>query len=246
MAEGCRLWVTRTRLPAPQHRGFGALLRSSAVGGAVSQRLEIYGDYVCPYCYLMQDTLARLAEDGVLLQHRAAELYPSPWPLGEWPYPETEWEAVVAPLAAELGVAVQRPRLPTRTRKAHEAAAFARERGRFRELHETIFRAYFQEGRDIGRIDVLVELGAVVGLERMELKVALDVDMHAARIARETEAGWREGIQAVPAYVRRPAESGVASRRAAAEVRYGVRSYESMRAWLASGASRDEEIGGGS
>jgi predicted DsbA family dithiol-disulfide isomerase len=175
--------------------------------------------------------LAPLRAEGVRIENRPFELRPAPAPLPDLEAPQylAGWEQSVMPLAAALGApGMKRPRLSTRTRKAHEAAAFAREHGAGDAMHRAIYEAYFLEQRDIGRVDVLVEIGASVGLERMALKVALDIDRHTDEVvAHEAEAG-RLGITAVPAHLA-----------AGADGRYrlmmGVRPTEDVRALLAAG-----------
>ena len=68
-------------------------------------------------------------------------------------------------------------------------------------MRAAVFAAYFADGRDVGRIDVLVELGEALGLDRTELKVVLDVDTFAGRVAAEQDAALRAGVQGVPTVV---------------------------------------------
>ncbi|NLG63821.1 MAG: hypothetical protein GX539_16405, partial [Candidatus Cloacimonetes bacterium] len=134
--------------------------------GAAGADLIVYADYVCPFCYLGELAIAPLRDEGVRIENRPFELRPKPTPLPDMdaPYFREGWERSVLPIAAELGVTgMKRPTLATRTRKAHEAAAFAREHGAGAAMHRAIYEAYFLEQRDIGRVDVLVEIGASVG-----------------------------------------------------------------------------------
>ena len=126
---------------------------------------------------------------------RAYELYPAPvrLPLGG---PEVE---AALPLAAALGLEMRRPPMAARTRKAHELARFAAGRGMERAMRAAIFGAYFAEGRDIGRIDVLVEIDAGLGLDASETKVVLDVDTFAAEVMRDGAEARRLGIAGTPA-----------------------------------------------
>jgi predicted DsbA family dithiol-disulfide isomerase len=166
--------------------------------------LVVFTDYACPFCYLAEAVLERVrAEVDVAVEYRAFELYPSPLPLAD---PDDEamarlWAGFVEPLAKALRVPVRRPARAVRTRKAHEAAYFAREHGRMPELHRSIFRAHFVDGRDIGRVDVLVGLGEDTGLDRTGLKVALDVDRFAGRVADDDAAARRHGVTGVPAFL---------------------------------------------
>ena len=157
----------------------------------------VCADFTCPFSYVTETALRRMEAAGeVSLQYLAFELYPHPEPL---PGLDPQSLDPVRPLAAELGLPLGEPVDAVRSRKAHEAATFARGRGVEGPLRDAIFRAYFEAGRDIGRIDVLVELGAGVGLDASELKVVLDVDALAAQVEAEEEAARSAGITAVPA-----------------------------------------------
>lgn len=181
----------------------------------------VFSDYVCPFCCLAEATLSRLRrEDRVEVAYRAFELRPAPLPLLD---PGDEglrraWERVVEPLARELGVVMRLPRVQPRTRKAHEAVAFARDHGRFPAMHEALFRAFFAEGEDIGRIDVLVRLGGSVGLEPTALKVALDIDQYTERVLAEEIEAQERGVAGVPSFL------------IGEELRVGLQSYEALRA----------------
>jgi 2-hydroxychromene-2-carboxylate isomerase len=134
--------------------------------GVRQQRLVVFADYACPFCYLADTSLARLRrERGVDVDAAAFELRPvgTPLPAPDEPWLREEWRRVVQPLADRLGVPMRLPSFATRTRKAHEAVAYAREAGAFPAMHEAVYRAWWRHGRDIGRIDVLMEIGGVRG-----------------------------------------------------------------------------------
>jgi predicted DsbA family dithiol-disulfide isomerase len=159
----------------------------------------VFSDFACPFSYVTEAALRRMQAAGqVEPTHLAWELYPAPAPL---PAADAgEWLNALRPLADELGLPLQVP-APVRTRKAHEAAAFAASRGAGPAMREALFAAHFGQGRDIGRIDVLVEIGAAAGLDASELKVVLDVDAFSARVAAEQEAGRGAGVEGVPTVV---------------------------------------------
>lgn len=188
-------WARRApRLrPRPGHGKFPAVMSGPA--------LVVFLDYVDPFSYLLEPALRRLEdEDGVEVRRQPFELHA---PVGRLPDPNAperirQWRDEVEPLARELGTVIRRPRLIPWTRKAHELARFAASRGRFREVHEALFRAHFVEGRDIGRIDVLVTIGAAAGLPLTDTKVTLDVDACADHVAAAREEAARLGVHRVP------------------------------------------------
>jgi predicted DsbA family dithiol-disulfide isomerase len=133
----------------------------------------------------------------VEVRYRALELYPAP---AEPPAPSEEegWEEAVRPLAERLGVALRAPDFRPRTRKAHEAACFAEERGVGEAMRDSIFRAYWAEERDIGRVDVLMEIAAALGLDPVDLKIALDIDRYSESVVHDLRLAERLRVPGTP------------------------------------------------
>ena len=161
--------------------------------------LVVFSDFACPFSYVTEAAVRRMQRAGeVQPTWMAFELYPAPAPL---PESKGEWMEALRPLAAELDLPLAVPPVAVRTRKAHEAAAFAERKGVGRQMREAVFAAYFGEGRDISRIDVLTELGAGLGLDETELRVGLDVGGAAGRIDAELEAARGVGVEQTPTLV---------------------------------------------
>jgi predicted DsbA family dithiol-disulfide isomerase len=166
--------------------------------------IRLYSDFACPFCYLAEVGARRLEIEGRAIDYRAYELRPAPYPLespGADPAKVAGWERGVAPAAKALGITMQMPTFGVRTRKAHEAARLARVLGRERPMRDALFAAYFAEGRDIGRIDVLTRIAGEVGLDITEMKVTLDIDQYSDEVALEASEASAMGLQGVPAYV---------------------------------------------
>lgn len=160
----------------------------------------LFADFTCPFSYVTETALRRMEAAGeVAITCLPFELYPAPAPLPAGD--DGGGVDALHPLAQELGITLRVPPIPARTAKAHEAAAFAETRGVGPTMRVSIYGAYFGEGRDIARIDVLVELGAALGLDASELKVVLDVDSLAPRIEAEQDAARRAGVESTPTLV---------------------------------------------
>ena len=166
-------------------------------------RITVFSDYVCPFCYLEEPDLARVREtfgDMVGVDWRAYELRPHPIPTldpdGE--YLHRVWNASVYPMARSLGTTLRLPPVQPRSRKALEAAELARERGRYDAMHNALFRAFLEEGRDIGDVEVLLDIGGSVGLDREELRVALDEGRYTEKVVADERLAARLGVDSVP------------------------------------------------
>lgn len=161
---------------------------------------EFYYDYVDPASYLVDRILAGLGGETPL------EVVPRPFelrrPPGEMVDPRSDdWKSYRDQMrreAGRIGVEMEPPDLVPWSRKAHELALHAREKGVFPEIHRALFRAYFQEGRDVGRVDVLVGIAVDRGLDRTEVKAILDVDKYLETVESERSRAERRGVRGVP------------------------------------------------
>lgn len=128
-------------------------------------------------------------------------------------YLHSVWGSSVYPLAKNLGVEIKLPPVQPRSRRAHEAAHWARRHGKFREYNDALFRAFFQRGEDIDNTDVLVCLGSDMGLEGDDLRKALDNASHLENVLADEREAKKLGLRGVPAFIanRKIALSGVQS-----------------------------------
>ncbi|QDE67426.1 DsbA family oxidoreductase [Myxococcus xanthus] len=167
-------------------------------------RLDVWSDYVCPFCYLELPILKQLhARLGAELDihWRAFELRPTPArplaPVSE--LPRSAWARAVYPMAEQRGLTMKPPPVQPRSRLALEAAEFAKDAGAFSPFHEALFRAFFEDGRDIGDLRVLADLAEDVGLDRESMTRALEASRYTARVLADEEEAQRLGIRGVPA-----------------------------------------------
>lgn len=161
-------------------------------------RITVFSDFTDPASYVTEAGARVLAaEHGLAVEYRAVEAYPSPTPLPALEALAERVEAVAGSARAE-GLALELPDFVPRTRKAHEAAMLATEHGKGEAMRKAIQEAYWAEGRDIGRIDVLVEIGAALGLDPDDVKIALDIDRFEDSLARDSDIARRLGIRFVP------------------------------------------------
>lgn len=170
----------------------------------------IHFDFIDPLSYLLAGELAALGEDVLSgLAWHPFELRPPPTPL------VTVDDASLADRwrearekAPDLGVTFDPPELVPWTRKAHELVLHARgddvedpARDVEDAVRRRIFEAYLLEGRDIGRVDVLVAVAVDLGLDRTETKAVLDVDTHQAAVASLRAEAADRGVTDTPTVV---------------------------------------------
>lgn len=194
-------------------------------------RIDVWSDYVCPFCFLQLPELHRLEQEfgsAVEIVWRAFELRPEPRhtldPAGD--YLRTTWERSVYPMALERGLMLQLPPVQPHSRKAMEVAAFARAHHMFDAMHVALFRAFFQQGCDIGETEVLVELGLQLGLDPNELRQALFQQRYTQEVVEDEQLAMQLGINGVPTAILRLDPSGWLE----AEPLQGAVPYETLRA----------------
>lgn len=166
--------------------------------------MSVWSDYVCPFCYLelpVLDHLQRRLGDALTIDWRAFELRPDPVPTlnpdGE--YLHRVWNASVYPMAETRGMTLRLPPVQPRSRKALEAAEFAREQGKFDAMHRALFRAFFEHGRDLEDVSVLLDVAVSVGVDDEALKTALLTGKYEAKVLADQALAQRLGVSGVPA-----------------------------------------------
>jgi predicted DsbA family dithiol-disulfide isomerase len=181
-------------------------------------RIDIYSDTVCPWCYLgkrrFELAVAARPQYEPRVTWRPFELNP------DMP---AEGADRATYLAARLGTAERvaeanaelvrqgaasgiefrfdlMTRMPN-TRRSHLLIAHAGRSGRQSAVKERIMRAYFEQGCDIGDIEVLVRLGVEAGLGERESRSALILRSGQDGVVAAERHAAVLGITGVPTFV---------------------------------------------
>ncbi len=187
-------------------------------------KIDVWSDVACPWCYIgkrrFASALARIAErDGaapdVEVEYHSFELSPDT-PV-DFEGTSTEFLARhkgiplaqaqqmndhVTRLAAAEGLEYRMDDVQhTKTLKAHELLHLARAKGVQEEMKERLLRAYFTEGRHVGRVEELADLATEVGLDRAEVVAGLESGRYAEAVAADMAQARAYGIAGVPFYV---------------------------------------------
>jgi predicted DsbA family dithiol-disulfide isomerase len=191
-------------------------------------KIEIYSDLICPWCYIgkrrMQAGLKLFGSDfATEIIWRPFQLNPEmpsegmdrktyrSRKFGSWERSQA-MDDNVASIGRSIGIGFHYDRVlvTPNTMAGHRMLWWAKQRKRQHHLAEALFHAYFTEGRDIGRHDVLAEVASEVGLPKDEAHAFLDGDGGRKEVALEEMAGRSLGLDGVPFFVvnGRPAFSG--------------------------------------
>jgi predicted DsbA family dithiol-disulfide isomerase len=190
-----------------------------AAASAALSRIDVVSDAICPWCWIgkrhLGDALARLADEGERfdVHWRPFQLNPDMPPEGveraayraaKFGSAERsrELDAQVAAAGAAVGLEFRfdRQRRTPNTVDAHRLIRRAGEAGPAAQdaVAEALFRAYFQDGRDVGDAAVLAEVASAAGLEDAAAFLASG---DGAAEVRAEDAGFRSlGISGVPSF----------------------------------------------
>jgi len=110
-------------------------------------------------------------------------------------------EAAVREATQAAGLPLNRPKLVPNSRQAHETGFLAEAKGLGDAYHRAVFSAYFAYARNIGDVEVLVEIGEEVGLARDEILDTLHTGRYRADVDRATADAFKRGIRSVPNFI---------------------------------------------
>jgi len=184
-------------------------------------KIEVWSDYVCPFCYIGKRRLEQALEqfphkDLVEVEFKAFELDPnSPTYSGEsihevlaHKYRMSVEQAIqanqnVGNQAATVGLSYRFDDMkPTNTFDAHRLAQFAKTKGRAAVVSEKLLQAYFTEGKHIGDYDTLADIAEASGLNRLEvLNILQDKTAFANEVRADEAIAQQYQIGGVPYFV---------------------------------------------
>jgi predicted DsbA family dithiol-disulfide isomerase len=189
-------------------RGGSYIVRNGS--GAMALKIVMFSDYICPFCYVGFETMRRLKpEFDFDLEWRGFQIHPE-WPAEGIPIDKALeamnpvsrvalWKRISA-MAEAVGFSMKPPTVLTNSRAALAATEFARESGRDEALEERIYRAYFNEGVNIGDAETVARLAAEAGLDSGEVADAIKSPNYEMRLKNNSLAAHQRGVSGVPTF----------------------------------------------
>jgi predicted DsbA family dithiol-disulfide isomerase len=181
-------------------------------------KVDVWSDIACPWCYIGKRKFEAGVEafDGeVEVTYHSFELAPDT-PVD---FQGSEIDFLVqhkgmsaaqvkpmldrvAGIAHEVGLEYDFDALQhTNTIKAHQLIHYAKAHGKQLEATERLLKAYFVEGRHVGRESDLADLAAEIGLDREDAKRALENDEYLNAVRADQQQAIEYGIRGVPFFV---------------------------------------------
>ena len=181
-------------------------------------QIDIISDTICPWCYVGKRRLERALKErpelDVAIEWHAFQLNP------EMPIEGVDRETYmmrkfgseqrvteifdsIAAAGRQEGIpfAFDRIARTPNTVNSHRLIRWAEPAGCQDAVVELLFRRYFEQGKDIGAIDVLVQIAVEAGLESADAERFLSGTDGAEDVRAENMAAHRLGISGVPCFI---------------------------------------------
>ncbi len=186
----------------------------------VRLKIEVWSDYVCPFCYIGKRHLEKALEhfpqrDTVEIEYKSFELDPGAPVNTEYSIQEllskkygTSLEEAknmtdgMSRQAASVGLDFRfDSSIPTNTFDAHRLTKYAKTAGKEAEMTEILLYAHFTLSKHIGDKETLVELAKQAGLDEAETVSVLEGSDFSEEVRRDEEEARQIGVQGVPFFV---------------------------------------------
>lgn len=183
-------------------------------------KIEVWSDFVCPFCYIGKRRLENAMktfphENQIILEFKSYELDPNTEATPNKSIHEylsekkgmsieqaKQMNESVGKQAAEVGLTYHFDTMQhTNTFDAHRIAKYAEQQGKGIEMAERLMHAYFTESKLISDYETLITLAIDVGLDENAVTTLLKVDDYAIHVRADEEQARQIGVQGVPFFV---------------------------------------------
>ncbi|CAH0325207.1 DsbA family oxidoreductase [Priestia megaterium] len=183
-------------------------------------KIEIWSDYVCPFCYIgkrnfeigleqfehkeeVEVVFRSFQLDPYAKKNTGMDIHQVLSSKHGIPYEKAKaLNDQMVQQAKAVGLDYQMDKMiPTNSYDAHRLSYYAKEKGKMKEFIERIMKAHFTDSLDIGDHATLVQLASEIGLDVNEALDVLVNDKYNENIAADRAEGSKIGIQGVPFFV---------------------------------------------
>jgi predicted DsbA family dithiol-disulfide isomerase len=180
--------------------------------------VDIVSDTICPWCYIGKRRFERALDlsgrNDIAISWRPFQLNPD-MPtegmtrddyvrakFGGGDRPRQIYQAI-AESGREAGIEFEFARIKRtpNTVLSHRLVHWSAKNERQDQIVDKLFKAYFEEGRDIGDLDTLVEVAAQAGVDETEARHFLASDDGRQEVVASDVYARRLGINGVPCFI---------------------------------------------
>lgn len=127
-------------------------------------------------------------KEGLLRQQRSGET-------------EDELSEPIRSQVREANLIMRPPQVTPNTMYALEATEYAQQQGKFMEFHHAAYKALWEDRKDIGQIETLVEIGKGVGLDGDDMGRSLEQGEHSQSVIAQYREALQYGINGIPTFL---------------------------------------------
>jgi predicted DsbA family dithiol-disulfide isomerase len=166
-----------------------------------------YSDNICPFCTVGAKRLKKLQQElDFDVEWKAFEIHPETPKEGMktanyFPnYDMKKMKNHIENFGEDVGIKLNGDILAN-SKLSLAANEFAKEKGKFNEFQEAIFKANFEDGENIGDINVLLAIAQGIGLNKEELSQYLRNQENLNAIDESSAQAKKLGITGVPSFI---------------------------------------------
>lgn len=183
-------------------------------------KVEIWSDFVCPFCYLGKTRFEKALEDfpnkdDVEIVYRSFELDPKAKKVEEGTmsqliakkYGITVEQAKknnesITTQAKEVGLTYNLENaIAVNTLQAHRLFQYGKNLGKDDKMMNALFYAYFTENKNLSDIETLVDISKAVGLKEEGVRKILNSEDFTDKVREDEKKAQSLGVRGVPYFL---------------------------------------------
>ena len=176
----------------------------------MTTNLDLFSDYVCPWCYFMTGRIERLRQEyDVSITWRSFPLHPDTPAEGRnldeiyqrYPYPKADMLEHLRRNARALNMPYCERSKVFNSKLAQELGAWAESQGVGEQFHKAAFAAYFVNNENLAEKKVLLNIVGQVGLDLDEAEAVMVQRSYSVYVEKDWQRAEELGIDVVPTFV---------------------------------------------
>lgn len=173
----------------------------------MSTKIEVFYDYVCPFCYLGEVPFEQAIEG------MDVEVVLCPFELRRPPVPKTDpmhdeaklkrFDEVLLPAAKKLGVEMKLPWISPHpyTTLTFQGFYYAKEAGKETEYNHKVFHTFYVEEKDIGEINVIKAVLAELGLDAAGFDPVVAEGRYLPQLDQDKAFAKGRDVSSIPTFI---------------------------------------------
>ncbi len=165
-------------------------------------QIKIYYDYNCPYCYLLSNRIDVLKDEFDLdIDWKGLEIHPEYPPEGKTVKKSNRSRAIARTIEQEAeqdSVIIKLRGKLYNSRLCLFVSEYAKSKGLFDRFHKNTYKAYFQDGLNIGELETVLEIADISDLDVGEVKYHIDQGTYYETLKQNRNEAKADVVLGVP------------------------------------------------